>query len=204
MQATGNKLGSQIMANIVAAVLILGSMGARAAPNSDSVKSGPKDGVKGCPVCEQSVKNAAVLAKLKYADKEDRFKGEDTANKSVSILEEFAKIKKSDKQRAKAFADIVAFVREAAPYDGEGQLAISLAQILKQNPELKPVYEQSLKSMSKAKGIESCKTQLFQANVGQNLCMNTDPTKDQDAPGAKDDPKTEKCATNFNFDSCLK
>jgi hypothetical protein len=202
MQATENKLGSQIMANIVAAVLVLGSMGASAAPMSDSVKGG----AKGCPVCEQSVKNAATLAKLKYADKEDRFKGEDTANKSVTILDNFSKIKKSDKQRAKAFADIVALVREASPYDGEGQLAISLSQILKKNPELKPAYEQSLKSMSKAKGIESCKTQLFQANVGQNLCMNTDPTKDQDAPGAKADPKTDKCATDFsfNFDSCLK
>jgi hypothetical protein len=200
MQATENKFGSQIIANVVAAVLVLGSMGASAAPASDSVKGGPK----GCSVCEQSLKNTAMLAKLKYADKEDRFKGEDTANKSVSILEDFSKIKKSDKQRAKAFTDIVALVREASPYDGEGQLAISLAQILKQNPELKPSYEQSIKSMSKTKGIESCKTQLFQANVGQNLCMNTDPTKDQDAPGAKADPKTDKCTTTFNFDSCLK
>ena len=201
MQAMRNNIAPQIFANLVAAALILASLGASAGPQKSQVAAKSKSV---CDVCEKSKKNSDQLKKLKYADTEQRFKGEEIANDSVSFIEEFSKMNKSDGQREVAFSGLLTLIREASPYDGEGQLAQGLAELVKQDAGLKADYEKFLKSQPKtpAKSFEACKTQLLQTNVEQNLCMGIDTTKSQDAPGPKADAKT--CNATFNFETCQK
>ena len=159
-----------------------------------------------CPTCDAATKLTKELKALNYASEADRSKGGLLALDAVKTFEQATKLPKKD-ARSKAFSSALPMVREAAPYDGESQLAELLAATIKADAKLKAEYEGYMKSLPKktaANKADACKTEQLKASVDEVLCRMGAGVKGQDPASAKMQADAKSCIRPFNFEECSK
>src|SRR5690606_24714772 len=121
---------------------------------------------------------------------------------AIEELEKFLKLSKDDPARNARFESVLNLVREAAPYDVEGQLANSLAKEMMTDRSLRGGYERFMDSARSqaASSVDRCKTEALSALVQETFCHESAGVRGQDYEG---DGPAESCTQKFNYEQCL-
>jgi hypothetical protein len=140
--------------------------------------------------------------KLTYGNDQDRLKGGETVTATVTQLQDFSKVPSSSSTRPQLFTSLLDLSREAAPFDGEGQIADVLADMIIKDASLRTRFSTYLAGQSKAPGVEFCKSKLLENSVAQDVCLQEGGMKGQG--GNASAKLAEKCSKKFDFSECLK
>ena len=154
-----------------------------------------------CPGCTVAENLRKDVLKLKYGNDDDRLKGQEKVTATVTQLLDFRKAPKNTPNLQLWFKSLLELSRDAAPFDGEGQLASVLSDMIVKDASLHALFSSFLAGQSKAPGVELCKSKLFENSVAEDVCYAENGVKGQG--GSASEKIAQKCTRKFDFSECV-
>lgn len=102
---------------------------------------------------------------LRYDVQAERERGADGIEKVFAVLAKFG-AKKANLKNKEEFAELVAMVGAALPFDMETESAAVIVDFIQDSKSLRAVYESSVNAMT-----DKCRQQLFRNVVNERECI---------------------------------
>jgi hypothetical protein len=156
-------------------------------------------GQTACANCGDLEDAAKGFQGLDYRNDADRRAGYRLTSPLIQQFQKFSSLDPASPDRIAVFRALLATLREAAPYDGEGRLTQMLAQAIGADPALRSEYDDYVGSL----GDADCKTQRLTAAVDLAVCMKNLGMVGQDFVGETPAGAADSCRGSFDFLTCL-